>query len=51
MPVFYQELQLEANTSNVSLGNLDKATLSFGFCGDVDLRDAKSLTIDSKVST
>ncbi len=48
---FTKELQLEAKYSNVSLGNLDKATLSFGFCGDVDLRDAKSLTIDSKYST
>lgn len=48
---FTKEIKLDAKYGNVLVRDVVNATLNLGFCGDVELGDSKSLTIDSKYST
>lgn len=48
---FTKSLNLDAKYSNVSLLDLNNATLSLGYCGDAKVGSSKQLDVDSKYST
>lgn len=48
---FTKELHLDAKYSNVTVRDMANASLVLGYCGDVEVGNAKKMIVDSKYST